>query len=78
MKILKSLGISLLLALTLSACSLNTGTKTDMGLPKGVDNQYESAQISPTPTLAKDDSIDSIEADLKSTTILEEDFTDLD
>lgn len=78
MKIIKSLVLSLFFALTLSACSLNTGIKTDMDSPKQVDDQQESAQLSPTPTLAADNSLDSIELDLKNTTILEEDFSDLD
>jgi hypothetical protein len=77
MKLTKSLFLSLFFALTLSACSLNTGTKTGMDSPKQVDEQGVS-QLSPTPTLAADNSLDSIEADLKNTTILEEDFSDLD
>lgn len=49
-----------------------------MDSPKQVDDQQQSAQLSPTPTLAADNSLDSIELDLKNTTILEEDFSDLD
>lgn len=49
-----------------------------MDSPKQVNDQQESAQLSPTPTLSADNSLDSIEVDLKNTTILEEDFSDLD
>lgn len=68
------------LAVLLSACTptsmknderVKIETNTEVGMEQG------GAVESPTPTVTKDDSVDSIEADLKSTTILEEDFSDI-
>ncbi len=77
MKLLKKLSFALLFSLTLSACSLGKGAYQDMAKPADAGTEAV-VSMSPTPTLSQDNSFDSIEADLKATTILEEDFSDLD
>ena len=65
------------LALSLSACNVS---KDMVKQPKSdivKEDQQAIADMSPTPTISQDNSLDGIEADLKSTTILEEDFSDI-
>lgn len=75
---IKTLLLILGMSIGLSACSL-TPKSPPTNTPKQENSTMETKdpQLSPTPTLTKDNSIDSIEADLKSTTILEEDFSDI-
>jgi hypothetical protein len=79
----KPLTISLLLslALLLSACTKPnlSGREVKELSPSPTESVAAKPTVSeaPTPTLSKDSSLDSIEADLKATTVLEEDFSDI-
>ena len=77
MKTLRNISLVVLLTMTLSACNMpkdQSDSKTNQSA--NIDQQV-AASLSPTPTLSKDNSLDSIESDLKSTTILEEDFSSI-
>lgn len=77
---LKKASLLFLGAILLSACSLSVPKKdTDMGAEdnNNIENVSPSVTESPTPTLTKDSSLESIESDLKNTTVLEEDFTNI-
>ena len=58
-----------------SACSLNSLLNTEVKT-----DTPNNTQVTPssTPTISQDNSMDTIEAELKATTIVEEDFSDLD
>jgi hypothetical protein len=60
-------------AVIFSACTLQTGSNN----PTITPTPSPVLSVSPTPTVSKDISIDSIESDLKATTILDEDFSDI-
>ncbi len=67
------LGASLLF----SACTLPSKTmKTTVDSDTTITTET-STTTTPTPTLSKDNSVDSIETELKSTVILDEDFSDI-
>ena len=67
--IFKKASLLFIFAVLLSACSL-PGSKNG-------DTDDGEKSVAPTPTVGKETSVDSIESDLKSTLILEEDFSDL-
>lgn len=69
----KKISLIFLSAVLLSACSLNK-ENMETNTP---EMPSTTVTISPTPTIGKDNSIDSIESDLKETTILEESFSDI-
>ncbi len=79
----KSITISLFLslALLLSACTKPnlSGRQINELAPSPTEAMMAEPSVSeaPTPTLSEDSSLDSIEADLKATTVLEEDFSDI-
>lgn len=82
MKKIINLSLVLCFALLLSAC--NTPLTMQKQSSDGSESKMETnsvnsgeTEISPTPTVSKDDSVDSIEADLNSTVILQEDFSDI-
>lgn len=77
---LKKVTFLFLSAVLLSACNLpgvNNKVDTDLDVKSNTEVITPEITTSPTPTLSKDNSVDSIEADLNSTLILEEDFSDL-
>ncbi len=59
------------LSVLLSACTVPNLSKKTPPQPTPV------VMVSPTPTIGKDNSLGQIEADLKATTVTEEDFSDL-
>ncbi len=76
--IFKKASLLFIFAVLLSACSLPGSKNEDLsGGPKSDNQVTQEITASPTPTVSKDTDVDSIEADLKSTLILEEDFSDL-
>ncbi len=77
---LKKLSLLFLSVSVLSACSLPGVNKDlDTKLEDRTDSEQTSPEqnTTPTPTLSNDSSMDSIEAELNSTLILEEDFSDI-
>lgn len=76
--IFKKASLLFIFAVLLSACSLPGSKNRDMDDGEKSGGQVtQEISATPTPTVSKDTSVDSIEADLKSTLILEEDFSDL-
>lgn len=65
------------LALSLSACNVSKDMTKQPKPDMVKEDQQMVVDMSPTPTIGQDTSLESIEADLKSTTILEEDFSDI-
>lgn len=68
----KIISVSLLLgfAVLLSGCTL-------FGTPAKTEDTTAKPVVSATPTLSQSTSVDTIEADLKATTIQVEDFSDI-
>ncbi len=68
----KIISLSFLLgfAVLLSGCTL-------FGTPAKTEDTTATPAVSATPTLSQSNSVNSIEADLKATTIQEEDFSDI-
>lgn len=77
MKHFQKIFLTASLGFLLAACTLSTKMATSPSSPKDESVMQQKAQMSPTPTLTKENSLESIESDLKSTTILEEDFSDI-
>lgn len=65
----------LVFALLLSACNGPLTLKD--GVPAEPVKVAETETATPTPTISKDTSVESIEAELKATNILNEDFSDI-